>query len=98
MPNSLHSSDIDSPAIRRLTNCILSSITDHSFHGIHFLPLQKKEKSVTHVSGTNCHPCLRSVNLVFRRLNHLQVGGCSARKISSPMPARWNDWAPRRPS
>src|SRR5215471_17871649 len=42
----------------------------HSFvHNRPFLPRHslppssKKGKSVTHVSGTNCHPCLRSVTI-----------------------------------
>jgi len=51
-PNSLQSSAIASPASRRATNCNLSSITEHSFHGIHFLP--KKGESITYVSGTFC--------------------------------------------
>src|SRR5262245_33560433 len=38
MPNSLHSSAIGSPASRRATNCSLSSITEHSFQGIHSPP------------------------------------------------------------
>jgi hypothetical protein len=31
-------------------------------------------------------------NLIFRRFNYLEAGGCSARQIFSPMPARWNHW------
>src|SRR5215472_6895093 len=57
MPNSLQSSAIGSPASRRATNCSLSSITEHSFQGIHFL--LKKGESVTYVSGTMCYLCLR---------------------------------------
>jgi len=37
----------------------LSSMTEHSFHGIHFLP--KKRKSVTYVSGTICYLCVGSL-------------------------------------
>src|SRR5215467_9792455 len=57
MPNSLQRSAISSPASRRATNCSLSSITEHSFHGI--TPSQKTGGSVTHVSGTMCYLCLR---------------------------------------
>jgi len=39
----------------------LSSMTEHSFHGIHFLP--KKRKSVTYVSGTICYLCVGSLIL-----------------------------------
>src|SRR5580704_394645 len=49
MPNSLQSS---------ATNCILSSITEHSFQGIVSSP---RGGSVTHVSGTMCYLCLRSL-------------------------------------
>jgi hypothetical protein len=52
------SSAIGSPASRRATNCSLSSITEHSFQGIHSLP--KRGKSVTHVSGTICYRCVGS--------------------------------------
>src|SRR5262249_19546387 len=59
MPNSLQSSAIASPASRRATNCILSSVTEHSFQGIS--PSLKPGGSVTYVSGTKCHLCLRSL-------------------------------------
>src|ERR1700683_1113853 len=62
MPNSLQSSAMGSPASRRATNCSLSSITEHSFHGI--APPLKKGKSVTYVSGTNCYLCVGSLNSV----------------------------------
>ena len=39
-----------------------SSITEHSFHGIHTSRLRIQARSVTHVSGTKCHPCLRPLN------------------------------------
>src|SRR6267142_3243791 len=42
----------------------LSSITEHSFHGI-TPSLKKKGESVTYVSGTICHLCLESL------INHL---------------------------
>src|ERR1700741_809718 len=60
MPNSLHSSAIGSPASRRATNCILSSITEHSFQGIASSP---RGGSVTHVSGTMCYLCLRPLTI-----------------------------------
>src|SRR5262249_54478367 len=45
------------PWPRRLaTNCILSSMTEHSFQGIS--PSLRQEGSVTFVSGTKCHLCL----------------------------------------
>jgi hypothetical protein len=31
-------------------------------------------------------------NHIFRRFNHLEVGGCLARQIFGRMPARWNHW------
>src|SRR6266850_8181074 len=63
MPNSLQRSAIGSPASRRATNCSLSSMTEHSFQGIHFL--LKKEGSVTHVSGTFCHLCVGSLTVSY---------------------------------
>ena len=42
MPNSLHSSAIDSPARRRPTNWSLSSMTEHSFQGIAPSPKGRK--------------------------------------------------------
>src|SRR5208337_4733528 len=54
-------------ARRRATNCRRSSITEHSFHGIHsFLP--KRGKSVTYVSGTICHLCVGSLTLIAKHL------------------------------
>ena len=47
---------IASPASRRATNCILSSIAEHSFQGI--TPSSLEEESVTHVSGTMCYLCV----------------------------------------
>src|SRR5947209_8619602 len=46
-----------SPSRRRATKRRRSSMTELAFHGIHTSRLQKA-KSVTHVSGTNCHLCL----------------------------------------
>jgi len=54
-------SAIGSPASRRATNCSLSSMTEHSFQGIHFL--LRKGGSVAYVSGTFCHLCVGSLNL-----------------------------------
>src|ERR1700730_18222059 len=58
MPNARQTSVIGSPSRSCATNRRRSSTTEHSFHGIHTSRL-KKAKSVTHVSGTNCHLCLR---------------------------------------
>src|SRR3974390_2914487 len=63
MPNSRQSSAIGSPASRRATNCNLSSITEHSFQGI--IPSPLRRESVTHVSGTKCHPCLRPLTQFY---------------------------------
>src|SRR5438034_8855722 len=66
-PHSLHSSDIATPASRRATNCSLSSIAEHSFHGI--LAPSPKGESVTHVSGTMCYLCSgRSIRVTLVRL------------------------------
>src|SRR5712671_2477354 len=56
MPNARQTSLIASPSSSRATNRRRSSITEHSFHGIHTSP--GKGKGVTHVSGTICHLCL----------------------------------------
>src|SRR6516164_7124530 len=56
MPNARQTSLIASPSSSRATNRRRSSITEHSFHGIHTSP--KRGKGVTHVSGTICHLCL----------------------------------------
>src|ERR1700687_92693 len=85
MPNSLQSSAMASPASRRATNCRRSSITEHSFHGITPPPL-KKGKSVTYVSGTICHLCLRSLTLLYdlRLIRELTV----PQRTASLMPLR----------
>src|SRR6516162_4524522 len=57
MPKSRHTSVIVSPSNSRATNRRRSSITELAFHGINTSRPQKA-KSVTHVSGTKCHPCL----------------------------------------
>jgi hypothetical protein len=54
LPNT--TSLIASPSSSRATNRRRSSITEHSFHGIHASP--GKGETVTHVSGTICHLCL----------------------------------------
>src|SRR4051794_1564529 len=58
-----------SPSSRRATKRRRSSITELAFHGIHTSRLQslQKAKSVTHVSGTKCHPCLGPVRPRRRR-------------------------------
>src|SRR5580765_3486217 len=57
-----------SPASRRATNLTLSSITEHSFHGIHFPPRK----------GRKCNLCVRYDLLPMSRVahsNHLtQIG------------------------
>src|SRR5204862_2476785 len=63
MPNSRHISVIGSPSRSRATKRRRSSIAELSFHGIH-TSRSKKAKSVTHVSGTKCHLCLRPLSSV----------------------------------
>src|SRR3954465_3662519 len=46
-----------SPSSTRATKRRRSSITELTFHGIN--TSRQKAKSVTHVSGTKCHPCPR---------------------------------------
>src|SRR5258705_11757402 len=60
MPNSRQTSVIASPSSNLATNRRRSSITEHSFHGID--TSRPKTESVTHVSGTFCHLCLRPLN------------------------------------
>src|SRR4029077_3434257 len=62
MANSRQSETIFSPSSKRPTKRTRSSITEHSFQGIASSP---REGSVTYVSGTNCHPCVGSLNLPF---------------------------------
>src|SRR5215472_12667677 len=59
MPNARQTSLIPSPSSSRATNRRRSSITEHSFHGIHTSP--ERGSGVTHVSGTICYLCLGSV-------------------------------------
>src|SRR5438034_952124 len=56
MPNSRHIWVIGSPSRSRATKRRRSSITELAFHGID--TSRPKAESVTHVSGTKCHPCL----------------------------------------
>src|SRR5215207_9146369 len=58
MPKARQSGAIGSPSRSCATNRRRSSITEHSFHGIHTSRFWEKAEGVTHVSGTNCHPCL----------------------------------------
>src|SRR5579872_7513107 len=51
-----------SPSLSRITKRMRSSITELSFHGIHFPP-PSGGKSVTHVSGTFCYLCLGTVTI-----------------------------------
>ena len=57
--HSALSSAIGSPASRRATNCSLSSITEHCFHGI--TSSQKRKK---------CNPCVRYDLLPMSRVAH----------------------------
>src|ERR1700675_3034647 len=60
MANSRQSATIFSPSSKRPTKRTRSSITEHSFQGI---TPSLKGKSVTHVSGTKCHLCLRPLKI-----------------------------------
>src|ERR1700676_886702 len=73
MPNSRQTSVIASPSRSRPTNCRRSSMTEHSFHGIN--TSRSKAKSVTHVSGTICHLCLRPLSRFSIASRH--HGDCS---------------------
>src|ERR1700736_2757739 len=64
MPNSRQTSVIASPSNSRPTNRRRSSMTEQSFHGIN--TSRPKAKSVTHVSGTICHLCLRPLRGPYR--------------------------------
>src|SRR5215204_2307651 len=70
MPKARQSCAIGSPSRSCATNRRRSSITEHSFHGIHTSRFWEKAEGVTHVSGTNCHPCLGPLKSVqeVRRL------------------------------
>src|SRR3954452_21015797 len=65
MPNRRHASVIASPSSTCATKRSLSSIAEHSLHGIN-TPREKLE-SVTHVSGTFCHLCLGPLNAIRSR-------------------------------
>src|SRR5215211_8535587 len=58
MPKSRQTCVMASPSRRRATNRRRSSMTEHSFQGIHTSRFWEKAEGVSHVSGTNCHPCL----------------------------------------
>src|SRR5271167_1824953 len=66
MPKSRHTSLMPSPSRRRATKRRRSCVTEHSFHGIN--TSRPKAKSVTHVSGTVCHLCLRPLTIIIRTL------------------------------
>src|SRR5712675_2468969 len=65
-----------SPSNRRATKRRRSSITELAFHGIHTSRPQKA-KSVTHVSGTECHLCLGPLTLVALNF-HKYLQPCSS--------------------
>src|SRR5262249_46228875 len=54
-----------SPSSRRPTKRRRSSITELSFQGIATSHLRIQARSVTHVSGTRCHLCLRPLRPYF---------------------------------
>jgi hypothetical protein len=60
VPNHFSRRFKGSPASRRATNLTLSSITEHSFHGIHFPPRK----------GTKCNLCVRYDLLPMSRVAH----------------------------
>src|SRR3990170_1863700 len=62
MPKARQTSVIGSPSRRRATKRRRSSMTEHSFQGIDTLRWSNPAKSVTHVSGTKRHLCLRTDN------------------------------------
>src|SRR6266508_6619595 len=65
-----------SPSNRRATKRRRSSITELAFHGIHTSRPQKA-KSVTHVSGTECHPCLGPlIRPKLRWATPMKAGAC----------------------
>src|SRR5260370_35264151 len=62
MANSRQSATIFSPSSKRPTKRTRSSITEHSFQSIASSP---RGGSVTYVSGTNCHPCVGSLIIIY---------------------------------
>src|ERR1700719_4201047 len=74
-----------SPPSRRATNLTLSSMTEHSFHGIHFLP--KKRGSVTYVSGTICCLCLGSLTSQFKGERNCDEGQFEGETLSHRLAA-----------
>src|SRR3712207_6662705 len=68
MPKARQSCAIGSPLRGCATNRRRSSITEHSFHGIHTSRFWEKAEDVTHVSGTNCHPCLGPLTVAYAGL------------------------------
>src|SRR5580693_6764803 len=76
MPKLRHTSAIGSPSRSRATNRKRSSTTEHSFHGIN--TSRQRAKSVTHVSGTKCHPCLGPFSVSRRLPKELHVAPFAA--------------------
>src|SRR5829696_5223427 len=76
MPKARQSCAIGSPSRSCATNRRRSSITEHSFHGIHTSRFWEKAEGVTHVSGTNCHPCLGPLKASVYRV----LDGAAARR------------------
>ena len=62
LPKDRHTSLMLPPSRRRPTKRTRSSITEHSIHGIN---TSRFAKSVTYVSGTFCHLCLRRSSVVL---------------------------------
>src|SRR5690348_15881706 len=88
MPNSRQTSVMASPSRSRATKRRRSSITELAFHGIHTSHRTKAE-SVTHVSGTFCHLCLRPLTRI--ELNrHRPDPGILARAVAAGV-VLWSD-------
>src|SRR6185437_12361521 len=99
MPNSRQTSVMASPSRSRATKRRRSSITELAFHGIHTSHRTKAE-SVTHVSGTFCHLCLRPLihihqSLRDRRLNSRASYFGTKRRQNAPVGAKSPEIVPK---
>src|SRR5205085_1387770 len=86
MPNSRHISVRGSPSRMRATKRRRSSTTELSFHGIN--TSRPKAKSVTHVSGTLCHPCLSPHTSTCFRVTKDSCGVWCNFRVSEPVDVR----------
>src|SRR5258708_40195057 len=82
MPKARQTSVMAPPSSRRATKRRRSSITELAFHGINTSRPQKA-KSVTHVSGTECHPCLGPLNHNYL-IQH--IFSSEAMRLPKPLP------------